>query len=105
MKVFVQRGLERRYEDVEVGTRCLVARCGSGHTIFGEFGTVTKELKNHLVITTDSGAVLKVNDCFRTVGKANKAGYFASLVTEGREDLITESVKYWNDKKLCFEFK
>lgn len=105
MKVFVQRGLERRHEDVKVGTRCLVARCGSGRTIFGEFGTVTKELKNHLVITTESGAVVKVDDTFSTVGKARKSGYFASLNTEGRDNLIHSRVMYWNDKKLCFEFR
>lgn len=105
MKVFVERGLERRYEDVKVGTRCLVARCGSGRTIFGEFGTVTKELKNHLVITTESGTIVKVDDMFNTVGKARKAGYFASLNVERRDNLIQSRVMYWNDKKLCFEFK
>lgn len=105
MKVFVQRGLERRFEDVEVGRRVLVARCGSGRTIFGEFGTVTKELKNHLVITTDSGTIVKVNDMFRTVGKAEREGYFVSLKTEGRDNLIPSRVMYWNDKKVCFEFK
>ena len=105
MKVFVERGLERRYEDVEVGTRCLVARCGSGRTIFGEFGTITKELKNHLVITTESGTIVKVDDMFNTIGKARKEGYFASLNVERRDNLIQSRVMYWNDKKLCFEFK
>ena len=92
-----------KFEDVEVGTRCIVARCGSGHSYFGEFGTVTKELKNHLVIITDSGSIVKVNDMFRPVGKFKE--YFASLNIENRNDMIHQRVHAWNSKKLCFEYK
>lgn len=93
----------RKFEEIKIGTRCIVARCGSGTSIFGEFGTVTKELKNHLVITTDSGSIVKVNDMFRPVGKFKE--YFASLNIENREKMIQERVHAWNDKKLCFEYK
>ena len=105
MRCFVFRGLEGSFEDVEVGARCIVAHCGSGKSYFGEFGTVTKELKNHLVITTDSGTIVKVDDMFRTVGKAKKAGYFASLKTDNREDMIHQRVHYWNDEKCRLEYK
>lgn len=92
-----------KFEDVEVGTRCIVARCGSGHSYFGEFGTVTKELKNHLVITTDSGSIVKVNDMFRPVGKFKE--YFASLNIENRNDMIAQRVCVWNSKKQAFDYK
>lgn len=92
-----------KFEDVEVGTRCIVARCGSGHSYFGEFGTVTKELKNHLVITTDSGSIVKVNDMFRPVGKFKE--YFASLNIENRNDMIAQIVCVWNSKKQAFDYK
>lgn len=92
-----------KFEEIEIGTRCIVAKCGSGHSYFGEFGTVTKELKNHLVITTDSGSIVKVNDRFHPVGKFNE--YFASLIVEGRENMIQQKVYAWNDKKRCMEYK
>ena len=96
---------EAKSVEVKVGTRCVVARCGSGRTYFGEFGTVIKELKNHLVIATDSGTIVKVNDSFITVGKAHKSDYWASLKVDGREDMIISRVSYWNDKKTCMEYK
>ena len=43
-----------------------------------------------------------------TVGKAAKEGYFVSIKVDGREEdknFIHESVRYWNEKKLCFEKK
>ena len=92
-----------RFENVEVDTRCIVARCGSGKSYFGEFGTVTKELKNHLVITTDSGSIIKVNDSFKPVGKFSE--YFVSLNIENRNDMIAQRVGVWNSKKLCFDYK
>ena len=92
-----------KWENVEIGTRCIVARYGSGHSYFGEFGTVTKELKNHLVITTDSGSIVKVNDMFHPVGKFKE--YFASLNIENRNDMIHQRVHAWNSKKLCLEYK
>lgn len=92
-----------KFENVEVGARCIVARCGSGHSYFGEFGTVTKELKNHLVITTDSGSIIKVNDMFKPVGKFKE--YFASLNIENRDDMITTRVCVWNSKTQNFDYK
>ena len=101
MKIWNSRN--SKFENVSVGVRCIVARCASGKSYFGEFGTVTKELKNHLVITTDSGSIIKVNDMFRPIGKFSE--YFASLNIENREDMITERVCIWNSKKKTFDYK
>ncbi len=99
----IMNGVKNKLETVKIGTRCIVARCGSEKSYFGEFGTVTKELKNHLVITTDSGSIIKVNDRFKPVGKFSE--YFASLNIENREDMITTRVCVWNSKKQVFDYK
>lgn len=93
--------------EVKLGQKVLVARCGSGRTIFGEFGKLDRVTKNHMVFVTDSGAVVKtaVDNIQQVVGKAAKAGYFVSLITEGRDNLIHLNVSFWNEKKLCFENK
>lgn len=101
MKIW--NSVNSKFENVSVGTRCIVARCGSGKSYFGEFGTVTKELKNHLVITTDSGSIIKVNDSFKPVGKFSE--YFASLRIENREDMIAQRVGVWNSNKHAFDYK
>lgn len=49
-----------KYVEVELGRKVLVARCGSGMTIFGEFGKLDRVTKNHMVFVTDSGAVVKL---------------------------------------------
>ena len=100
-KVFTCVGIK----EVELGQKVVVARCCSGHSYLGEFGTITKFLKKHIVITTESGAIVKVDECFNTVGKAKKENYWASIVIDNRQDMIQENVKYWNDKKVCFENK
>lgn len=100
-KVFTCAGIK----EVELGQRVVVARCSSGRSYLGEFGTITKFLEKHIVITTDSGAIVKVNDCFNTVGKASKNNYWASLNIDNRQDMILSAVRYWNDKKMCFECK
>lgn len=94
-----------KWTTVELGQRVVVATCGSGHSYFGEFGTITKFLNKHIVITTDSGTIVKVNDWFDTVGKASKNNYWASVIIENREDMIPSRVHYWNDKKCCMEYK
>ena len=92
--------------DVEIGQKVLVARCGSGKSYFGEFGKIARTTNKHIVVVTDSGAIVKTDiDTLNTVGKAAKEGYFVSLRVEGREDMIHERVMYWNEKKMCFENK
>ena len=95
-----------KFVDVEIGQKVLVARCSSGKSYFGEFGKIARVTDNHIVVITDSGAVVKTNiETLSTVGKAAKAGYFVSLRIEGREDMIHERVRFWNEKKMCFENK
>lgn len=97
------------FVNVEIGQKVLVARCGSGRSYFGEFGKIAKTTSKHIVVVTESGAVVKTNiNTLNTVGKAAKEGYFVSVNVEGREEdknFIHQSVRYWNEKKLCLEKK
>lgn len=94
-----------KFENIEIGQKVLVARCGSGHTYFGEFAVLSRTTSRHLVFTTDSGAIVKTSiDNLGTIGKAAKAGYWVSLNIEGRENdknFFKQSVHYWDEKKLC----
>lgn len=94
------------FENVEMGQRFFVGRCGSGHTVFGEYATLTGTTTKHLVFTTESGSIIKtsIDNIHKVVGKAGREGYFVSPKTEDRE-FIRERVKYWNTKKCCFEYK
>ena len=95
-----------KFVDVELGQRVLVAKCGSGKSYFGEFGKIERTTKKHIVIVTDSGAVVKTKiDSLSTVGKAAKERYFVSLHVDRCEDMIHSKVMYWNEKKACFENK
>lgn len=95
-----------KFVDVEIGQKVLVARCGSGKSYFGEFGKIARTTNKHIVVVTDSGAIVKTDiDTLNTIGKAAKNHYFVSLIVEGREDMIHQNVRYWNEKKLCFENK
>lgn len=41
-----------------------------------------------------------------TVGKVAKEHYWVGFGDRtGKPDYINERVKFWNDKKLCFEYK
>lgn len=92
--------------ELDENTEIFVGRCGSGHTVFGERAKFTKALAKHLVFTTESGAIVKTNYNMNTVGKASKEGYFVGLGDRTNdENVIHENVRYWNDKKLCFETK
>ena len=95
--------------DVEIGQKVLVARCGSGKSYFGEFGKIARTTSKHIVVVTESGAIVKTRiDALNTVGKAAKEHYFVSIKVDGREEdknFFHESVRYWNEKKLCLEKK
>ena len=94
-----------KFENIEIGQKVMVARCGSGLSYFGEFAVLSKVTSKHLVFTTDSGAIVKTSiDSLCTIGKANKAGYWVSLNIEGREEdknFFKQNVMYWDDKKCC----
>lgn len=80
-----------------------IGRCGSGRTVFGEHAKLHKILSNHLVFKTESGALVKTNECLQTVGKAKD--YFVSMMVRSESEFIKQGVSYWNSKKLCFEYK
>ena len=69
------------YVNIEIGQEVTVARTTSGRTMFGEPATLTRTTKQHLVFTTQSGKTVKcpIDNMSRTVGKAEKAGYFIIL--------------------------
>lgn len=94
-----------KFEELNLGQKVLVARCGGGHSIFGEFAEFIRMTEKHLVFKTDSGSIIKTDMNINTIGKAKKENYFVSLAIEGRENLIHSRVSYWNDKKLCMEYK
>lgn len=84
-----------------------VGRCAGGHTVFGEKAKFHKILANHLVFKTESGSLVKTKiDSLRTVGKADNAGYWVGIGDRTNDpNYINDRVKFWNDKKLCFEYK
>lgn len=83
----------------------MVAHSGSGRSYFGEYATLTKTTKQHLVFITDSGAQVKtsIDNLHKVVGKAAKENYFVSPKIEGRdedENFIKQNVRFWDEKKL-----
>lgn len=110
MKVwtFTGNGCETGFVDMKIGDRVTVFRCGSARTTFGEPAVLTKTTAQHLVFTTDSGAVVKtkIDNLFAVVGKAANAHYNVSRRQfDDFQDMIRENVKFWNNKKCCFEYK
>lgn len=97
-----------KFEDVEFGRKVLVFKCGSSRTYFGEFGVIDGCTDKHLVIVTDSGAIVKtaIDNIHDVKGKARKEGYAVSLKVDGRKndpDFILSPVWFWNEKKLILE--
>lgn len=86
------------------GTKVFVGRCGSGHTVFGEMAVFSHETATQFVFVTKSGSIVKTDKNMNTVGKAKKEGYFVSTNIDW-PDAIKERVHYWNEKKLCMEYK
>lgn len=110
MKVwtFTGNGCETGFVNMSIGERVTVFRCSTGHATFGEPATLTKATSQHLVFTTDSGAIVKtkVDNLFITVGKAAKEGYNVTRRQfEDFDQMYKENVKFWNSKKMCFEYK
>lgn len=93
-----------KFIEMEIGQRVLVAHCGSGRSYFGEFGRLERTTNRHLVFVTDSGAIVKtaIDNLHHVVGKAVKEHYFVSTNIEGREDMIHQSVRFWDEKNFKF---
>ena len=95
-----------KFEEMEIGQKVLVARCGGGHSYFGEFGRLARTTSRHLVFETESGAQVKtaIDNINEVVGKAKKEGYWVSTKVEGREgdkNFIHSEVSFWDEKKRC----
>ena len=95
-----------KFEEMEIGQKVLVARCGSGHSYFGEFGRLARTTSRHLVFETESVALVKtsIDNINEVVGKAKKEGYWVSTRTENREgdkNFIHSEVSFWDEKKRC----
>lgn len=73
-----------KYENIEIGQKVFVGHCGSGHSVFGEYATLERTTKRHLVFKTESGATIKtaIDNLCQVIGKAGKQGNFVSLITE-----------------------
>lgn len=69
-----------KFENIELGQKVFVGHCGSGHSVFGEYATLEKTTKQHLVFRTESGVVLKTkkDNLHEVIGKAGKQGNFIS---------------------------
>ena len=92
--------------ELDETTELFVGKCGSGHTVFGERAHFTKATKQHLVFTTESGAIVKTDMYMNTIGKAAKEDYWVGFGDRTNdENVIHQNVRYWNHKKLCFENK
>ena len=84
-----------------------VGRCGSCHSVFGEKAKLFKVLEKHLVFKTESGSLVKTKKAnMETVGKAKKEGYWIGIGDRtGQKDYYHERVKFYNERKHCFEYK
>ena len=94
--------------NIEIGQEVTVFHSHSLHTTFGERAHLERTTAQHLVFITESGAVVKtaIDNLFRVVGKAAKAHYCVSLRKyDDFEHMLHENVRYWNNKKCCFETK
>lgn len=73
-----------KFDNVEIGQKFFVGSCGSGHSVFGEYATLMKVTKLHLVFKTESGVTIKTDkeNLHKVVGKAGQQHIFVSTVTE-----------------------
>jgi hypothetical protein len=94
--------------EAKIGQEFTVFRCGSGHTTFGERAKLIRNTKAHLVFETESGAIVKtvIDNLHQVIGKAAKEGYCVTPKKyEDFKQMIHQATRFWNDKKLMFEYK
>ena len=100
-------------EIIKIGSSCFIGHCGSGHSVFGENGTVTKIKGNYIYCTSESGSVVKWNIEKRDVcGKWKTEFYFVQFnmtrtycTPEHQTECIKSRPSVWNDKTLELEYK
>ena len=96
-------------ETVKIGSDCFIGHCGSGISVLGENGKVTRITEKYIYCTSESGSVLKYDVQKKdTIGKWRKNFYFINL--NRTRDYNDKNVckmrpSVWNDKKLELEYK
>lgn len=79
-------------ETIRIGADCFIGRCGSGTSVFGENGKVTKITSKYIYCTSESGSVLRYDvEKQDTIGKWRKDFYFINL----------NRTRDYNDKNVC----
>lgn len=96
-----------KYVEINDSIDFYVGRCGSCHSVFGEKAKLYKVLEKHLVFKTESGSIVKTKkETMETVGKAAKERYWVGIGDRtGQKDYYNERVKFYNERKHCFEYK
>lgn len=92
-----------KHVNIQIGQKVTVIRISSGRTVFGEVASLTKATSQHLVFTTESGAIVKtqLDNLHAVVGRAKDSNYSISLkAPEEFADFIGEEVRFW-DRKTC----
>jgi hypothetical protein len=96
-------------ETIKVGADCFIGQCGSGISVFGENGKVTKITSKYIYCTSESGSVVKYSvEKQNTIGKWRKNFYFINLNRTrdyNNENVCKMRPSVWNDKKLELEYK
>lgn len=102
-----------KQEVIKIGSDCFIGHCGSGRSVLGENGKVTKISENYIYCTSESGSIIKYNiDKKCTCGKWNENFYFIQFNTtqtyctpEHNTNYIKSRPGVWNSKKCTFEYK
>ena len=70
--------------EMEIGQNVFVGRCGSMHTVFGEYAKLERTTKQHLVFKTESGGIIKtaIDNLYKVAGKAGQQDWWVSPYTE-----------------------
>jgi len=98
-----------REEVIKIGTDCFIGHCGSGISVLGENGKVTRITDKYIYCTSESGSVLKYDIQKQdTIGKWRKAFYFITLNRTrdyNDKNVCKQRPHVWNDKKCELEYK
>ena len=94
---------------VKIGNDCFIGHCGSGITVFGENGKVTKITEKYIYCTSESGSVLRYDIQKKdTIGKWRNNYYFISLNSKrdyNDKNVCKQAPSVWNSEKCRLEYK
>lgn len=82
-----------QFHSFELGQKVFVGHCGSGRTVFGEYGKLTRITDKHLIFTTDSGKTIKTaaDNIYSVSGKAGQQHNFVSPIM-GDDDRFKDAI-------------